>query len=101
MSLLVAAAVAIFLIPTDEPAVASPASALLDAVKARMAESYYAPPGADVTRAMDEASRKLAEACATQGATCPTETGLEVARRALAEIGDRHTTISRMPAPPP
>ncbi|KQY91751.1 S41 family peptidase [Brevundimonas sp. Root1423] len=83
------------------PAAASPATDLLDALRSRMEETYYAPPGIDLTRVMDEASRKLTVACEGQGDACPVETGLEVARGAIAELGDRHTVIFPAPTPPP
>lgn len=90
-----AAAILVFAGPTE-----SPADGLLAALRDRLTENYYAAPGVDLTRIMDDAARDLEAACAGGAEPCPLETGLEVARAAVARLQDRHTVILRAPAVP-
>lgn len=76
----------------------SPAAAFWSAVRDQLQGRYYPGPTTDVAEIVRGAEAALAERCRVSGAACPEQTGVEVAQKAIADLGDRHTRLSR-PAP--
>ena len=76
----------------------SPAAAFWGAVRDQLQGRYYPGPTTDVTAIVRDAEAALTERCRASGAACPEEAGVEVAQKAIADLGDRHTRLSR-PAP--
>lgn len=76
----------------------SPAAVFWGAVRDQLQGRYYPGPTTDVIAIIRDAETVLAERCRASGAACPEQAGVEVAQKAIADLGDRHTRLSR-PAP--